>query len=68
LTARVNDAIYNSHSLNDNVLRYLYGVTMGGQKAASLIGFRPSPPSLKNIDVSAQVERHSDYHTNVTLH
>ncbi len=67
LTARVNDAVYNYHSTNDNVLKYLYGVAMGGQKAAGLIGFTPSPPKLKNIDVSAQVERHSDYYTNVTF-
>jgi hypothetical protein len=40
---------------------------MGGQKAAGLMGFTPSPPTLKNIDVSAQVERHSDYYTKVTL-
>jgi hypothetical protein len=67
LTARVNDAVYNYHSTHDNVLKRLYGAAMGGQKAAGLIGFAPSPPKLKNIDVSAEVERHSDYYTKVTL-
>ena len=67
LTAPVNDAVYNYHSTNDKVLKYLYGFAMGGQKAAGLIGFTPSPLKLKNIDVSAQVERHSDYYTNVKL-
>jgi len=67
LTARVNGAIYNYHSANDNVLKYLYRFAQGGQQAAGFIGFTPSNSKLKNIDVSAQVERHSDYYTKVTL-
>ena len=31
------------------------------------MGFTPSPPKLKNIDVSGPVVRHSDYYTKVTL-
>ncbi|MCU0267318.1 MAG: TMCO4 family protein [Acidimicrobiales bacterium] len=67
LTKRVNDTIYNYYSTNDNVLKYLYAAAMGGQTAAGVAGFTPIPPSLKNIDVSAQVARHSDYYTMVTL-
>lgn len=67
LTERADDAVYNYYSSNDNVLKFLYGVAMGGQKAAGLTGFTAAPPNLKNIDVSAQVERHSDYYTKVTL-
>jgi pimeloyl-ACP methyl ester carboxylesterase len=67
LTARVDNAVYNYHSANDNVLKYLYAVAQAGQTAAGLNGFTPSPPKLKNIDVSPQVKRHSDYHTKVTL-
>ena len=67
LTERVNDTVYNYYSNNDNVLKYLYAAAMGGQDAAGSMGFAPSPPKLKNIDVSAQVERHSDYYTNVTF-
>ena len=52
LTARVDDAVYNYHSTNDNVLKYLYAVAQGGQAAAGLKGFTASPPKLKNIDVS----------------
>jgi len=67
LTEPVNDAVYSYYSTNDNVLKYLYAVAMGGQKAAGFTGFAPSPPKLKNIDVSAEVKRHSDYFTKVTL-
>lgn len=67
LTARVDDAVYNYHSPNDKVLKYLYATVQPGQKAAGLKGFTPCPPKLKNVDVSAEVERHSDYHTKVTL-
>jgi len=67
LTARVDVAVYNYHSANDNVLKYLYSVAQAGQLAAGLKGFSPNSPKLKNIDVSADVERHSDYHTKVTL-
>ena len=67
LTSRVDEVVYNYYSSNDNVLKYLYGVAMGGQKAAGLVGFTPAPPKLKNIDVSDQVKRHSDYYTTLTL-
>lgn len=67
LTAAVDDAVYNYHSTNDNVLKYLYAFAQGGQAAAGFKGFTPSATKLKNIDVSAQVERHSDYHAKVTL-
>ena len=67
LTARVDDGVYNYHSTNDKVLKYLYTAAQAGQTAAGRSGFTPGAPRMKNIDVSAQVERHSDYHTNVTL-
>ena len=67
LTARVDEAVYNYHSANDNVLKYLYGAAQGGRTAAGLNGFALSAEKLKNIDVSALVERHSDYHANVEL-
>lgn len=67
LTEAVDGAVYNYHSTKDNVLKFLYGVAMGGQKAAGLVGFIPSSAKLKNIDVSDQIKRHSDYYTKVTL-
>jgi pimeloyl-ACP methyl ester carboxylesterase len=67
LTAAVDDAVYNYHSTNDSVLKFVYPVAQGGRKAAGLTGFRPSANGLKNIDVSAQVKSHFDYHKNVIL-
>lgn len=67
LTARVDDAVYNYHSANDHVLKYLYAAAQGGQSAAGLNGFRSSAERLKNIDVSIEVGRHSDYHSKVEL-
>jgi uncharacterized protein DUF726 len=67
LTERVDDAVYNYHSVNDNVLKIAYTVAQGGQAAAGRKGFSPGPDKLKNIDVSADVNGHSDYHANVTL-
>ncbi len=67
LTERVNDAVYNYHSTNDNVLKRLYSVAMAGQKAAGFTGFTPTPPKLKNVDVSDQVRRHSDYFANIAM-
>ena len=67
LVAGVDDAVYNYFSTNDKVLKYLYTVAMGGQKAAGQAGFNPCPSKLKNIDVSSKVERHSDYYTKVKL-
>jgi pimeloyl-ACP methyl ester carboxylesterase len=67
LTARVDDAVYNYHSENDNVLKYLYGAAQAGHAAAGRHGFASSAEKLKNIDVSADVECHSDYHGNIEL-
>ncbi len=67
LTARVDDAVYNYHSTNDGVLKIAFNVAEGGQSAAGLKGFTPSPIKLKNIDVSEQVKSHFDYHKKVQL-
>ncbi len=67
LTAHVDDAVYNYHSANDKVLKYVYASAQAGQTAAGLNGFTPSSPKLKNIDVSDDVSGHSAYQTNVTL-
>jgi len=67
LTGAVDDAVYNYHSTNDKILKYFYRVAQAGQTAAGLTGFTPSVHKLNNIDVSAQVPSHSDYHTNVHL-
>lgn len=67
LIAAVDDAVYNYHSTCDDVLKYMYPIAEGGQAAAGLKGFAPSDPKLKNLDVSIQVKKHSDYHKNVRL-
>jgi pimeloyl-ACP methyl ester carboxylesterase len=67
VTARVDDAVYNYHSTNDNVLKYLYKSAQAGQSAAGRKGFERTNDRLKNVDVSAAVKGHSDYHANVTL-
>lgn len=67
LTDGVDDHVYNYHSTNDGVLRYVYKAVQGGQAAAGFEGFVPSPPKVRNIDVSDSVKGHSDYHTEVEL-
>lgn len=67
LTTGIDDAVYNYHSTHDHVLKYLYAVAQAGQGAAGFKGFTTSNEKLKNIDVSDQVDRHSEYHTKVTL-
>ena len=67
LTGAVDGAIYNYHSTNDKVLRFLYRVAQGGQPAAGLNGFVSQAPEVRNIDVSAQVKDHGDYISKVDL-
>ena len=67
LTKAVDDAVYNYHSTNDNVLKILYSLTQAGEKAAGLTGFRPTDNKLNNVDVSAQVKAHSDYFKDARL-
>jgi hypothetical protein len=67
LTARVDDAVYNYYSSNDNVLKFLYSAAEAGQKAAGLRGFEASADRLKNANVSDVVAGHSDYQGHVDL-
>ena len=61
-------AVYNYHSGNDSVLKYLYAAAQGGQTAAGSSGFTASGDKLKNINVSDVVNGHSEYHNAVGLH
>lgn len=67
LTRRVDDAVYNYHSTNDDVLKIAFSLAQGGQAAAGLKGFTPSTTGVKNIDVSTSVKSHFHYHKNVSL-
>jgi hypothetical protein len=67
LVEGVDDAVYNYHSTNDRVLKFVYKFATAGQSAAGFKGFTPPTGKLQNIDVTAQVAGHSDYHTGVKL-
>lgn len=67
LTAGVVETVYNYHSTKDKVLKYLYAAAQGGQTAAGLKGFTSKASKLTNVDVSAEVDRHSDYFEKVAL-
>lgn len=67
LASAVDDAVYNYHSIYDNVLKIAYPVAQGGQSAAGLKGFTPAVGKIENIDVSELVKSHSDYQRNVEL-
>lgn len=67
LAAGVEDAVYNYHSANDPVLKYVYSTAQGGQSAAGSMGFTPLTTKVENVDVSDQVSGHSEYFTKVRL-
>jgi pimeloyl-ACP methyl ester carboxylesterase len=67
MTAAVDDAIYNYHSTNDIVLKYLYSAAEGGRVSAGGTGFTPAAGKLINVDVSADIKSHSDYYSKFNL-
>ena len=67
LTEHVDDAVYNYHSSNDHVLKYLYAAAQGGQTAAGLEGFEAVDDKIVNVDVTDAVSSHSEYHSHITL-
>lgn len=67
LTSIVDEAVYNYHSSNDPVLKFAYRGTQPGERAAGEVGFRPADAKLQNVDVSANVRGHSQYHQEVRL-
>lgn len=67
LAGAVDDEVFNYHSTNDSVLKYLYKTVQAGQTAAGLTGFLPVVPKLHNVDVSDLVNGHSDYFAAVAL-
>lgn len=67
LTAAVDEAVYNYHSTNDNILKLVYKLAQGGQTAAGLSGFRHVSDKVMNVDVSEQVKTHFDYQGGVEL-
>lgn len=67
LTAAVDEAVYSYHSVNDNVLKFVYKTVQAGQRAAGQVGFSPVSTKLVNVDVSDTVKTHFDYQDNVQL-
>jgi len=67
LTAPVETKVFNYYSKNDKVLKFAYKIAQVGSAAAGQIGFKPANPKIENIDVSAQVDGHSEYQDKVTL-
>jgi pimeloyl-ACP methyl ester carboxylesterase len=67
LTAAVDEAVYGYHSVNDNVLKFVYRTVQGGQAAAGYEGFSPAATKLVNVDVSESVKTHFDYQDSVQL-
>lgn len=63
LNSGVKQTAYNYFSRNDSVLKYFYTAAQLGQSPAGLGGFKNVLPKMKNIDVSAAIEGHSDYFT-----
>lgn len=68
LTDRVENAVYNYHSTNDRVLKFIYRIAQGGQTAAGLRGFTPTVDRLYNLDASHLVDGHSGYFGSVALY
>ncbi len=67
LNASVADRVWNYHSSNDQVLRKIYRVAQGGQKAAGVVGIKSTLRNIKNVDLSKSVLGHNDYFTTAKL-
>ena len=63
----VSGTVWNYHSSNDQVLRWMYGLAERGQRAVGLTGFQSRFPSIRDRNVSRIVDTHSDYVRAVTL-
>jgi len=67
LSEAVTGAVYNYFSTNDSVLKYLFAAAQAGSVAVGLRGFTTKFATIKDRDVSAQVNGHSEYFQNVRL-
>lgn len=63
----VSGVVWNYHSSNDQVLRWMYAVAERGQRAVGLAGFQSKFRSIRDRNVSRLVRTHSDYVSAVTL-
>lgn len=67
LDAAVSGTIWNYHSANDRVLRWLYSLAEPGQTAVGRTGFRSRFASIRDRNVSRYVSGHSAYVQTVAL-
>lgn len=67
LSEAVTGTVYNYFSSNDSVLKYLFAAAQAGSVAVGLRGFMTKFANIKDRDVSAQVNGHSEYFQNVRL-
>lgn len=67
LSTAVDEAVFNYHSKNDDVLKRIYTFAQFGQTAAGYRGFVPASGKLRNIDVTEEVDNHSSYIHKVCL-
>ncbi|AMD87719.1 hypothetical protein AXF14_09150 [Actinomyces radicidentis] len=67
LAAGVTGKVRNYFSRRDKVLAALYRMASLGGEAAGAVGFKRASGRVVNIDVSAEVPKHSDYVMNLGL-
>ena len=67
LSEAVTGVVYNYFSTNDSVLKYLFAAAQAGSVAVGLRGFTTKFATIKDRNVSAQVNGHSEYFQNVRL-
>lgn len=67
LNEAVSGAVWNYHSVNDQVLRWLYKLGDFGQQAVGHAGFGTKFSRIKDRNVSRSVAGHSAYFAGVTL-
>lgn len=61
LNAGVQNRVYNYHSKRDGILRFFYATVEGGDAAAGFAGMSTKLKKIENVDVTKQVDGHSDY-------
>lgn len=61
LSHAVSGHVYNYHSRNDPILKWLYTAAELGQKPAGLVGFKGAMKNMDNRDLSTRVKDHGDY-------
>lgn len=67
LNAAVQQTVFNYHSRNDTVLKFVYAIVQGGSTAAGCSGASTRRKKIKNVNVTKQVPDHSAYCKSLSL-